>query len=281
MEIIRRVHSMKEVSRQGRAKGQKIGLVPTMGYLHEGHLSLVRRVKELSDLVAVSIFVNPAQFGPLEDFERYPRDLARDADLCIAEGVDYIFAPENEEMYPPGASTFVEVAGLSSRLEGASRPGHFRGVATVVLKLFEIVQPAVAAFGQKDAQQAILIQRMVKDLMLNVEILVLPIVRDADGVALSSRNVRLSAEERRSGRAIPRALEAARRAVAEGVRDPAKVVLAARQILDAEPLLRVDYVELVDGSELKPVTSLEGEMLLAVAVFAGDTRLIDNTVIRV
>jgi pantoate--beta-alanine ligase len=234
----------------------------------------------LTDLVVVSNFVNPAQFGANEDLERYPRDLARDADLCIREGVDVMFAPEASEIYPEGACTWVDVEGLSTRLEGASRPGHFRGVATVVLKLFEIVKPDVAAFGQKDAQQAILIQTMVRDLMLDVEIAVLPTVRDEDGVALSSRNVNLSPEERRAARAVPRALRAAEDSIRGGERDAEAVESAAREVLEAESLLRVDYVAVVDTTRLKPLSRIEGEALVAVAVFAGRTRLIDNTIVR-
>ena len=281
MELVRRVDAMKEISRQARARGLRIGFVPTMGSLHEGHLSLVRRVKASADVVVVSIFVNPTQFGPYEDFERYPRDLARDVDLLIAEGVEYAFAPEREDMYPEGSATFVDVADLSLRLEGASRPGHFRGVATVVLKLFEVVRPSVAAFGQKDAQQAIILQRMVRDLMLDVEMLVLPIVRDHDRVALSSRNAMMSAEERRAAAAIPQALEGGQALIAAGERDPRTVVDAVRRSLEAEPLLRVDYVELVDTERLQPVATVEGQMLLAIAVYAGRTRLIDNAVVRV
>jgi len=281
MEIIRRIHGMREAARQVRARGRTVGFVPTMGALHEGHLALVRRVKETSDLTVVSIFVNPAQFGPHEDYSRYPRDLPRDTDLLIAEGVDVLFAPEAAEIYPEGASTWVDVAGLSTRLEGASRPGHFRGMATVVLKLFEVVRPTVAAFGQKDAQQAIIIQRMVRDLMLDVEVLVLPTVRDGNGLALSSRNAYLSADERRAAAAIPAALKAAEAAIAGGERDPEVVVARARERIEAEPPLRIDYVELVDTGTLQPVATLEGEMLLAVAVYAGKTRLIDNTVVRV
>jgi len=281
MDIVRRVSSMREISRQARGRGKRIGLVPTMGYLHAGHMSLLRRVRSLADVLVVSVFVNPTQFGPDDDFDKYPRDLARDADLCIVEGVDYLFTPELAQIYPPGSSTFVEVAGLSSRLEGASRPGHFRGVTTVVLKLFEIVAPHVAAFGQKDAQQAIIIQRMVRELMLGLEVLVLPTVRDEDRVALSTRNAYLSPEERRAAAAIPRCLEAAERAVAEGERDPAIVVRAAREVLLFEPLVRVDYVEIVETESLQPVSRIEGEMLLAVAAFAGGTRLIDNAILRV
>jgi len=281
MEIVRRANSMKEISRQARASGKKIGFVPTMGALHEGHLALIRRVKAASDVVVVSVFVNPTQFGPGEDFDRYPRDLARDADKCIAEGVDWLFAPEAEEVYPPGACTFVEVADLSARLEGASRPGHFRGVTTVVLKLLETVRPQTVAFGQKDAQQAIIVQRMVRDLMLDVEVLVLPTVRDKDKLALSSRNVNLSREERLAAAAVPRALAAAEEAIASGERDPEAVAQRVRTVLESEPLLRVDYVALVDTTRLQPVPTVEGEVLLAVAVWAGRTRLIDNSILRV
>ena len=281
MEIVRRARSMKEITHQARAQGKKVGLVPTMGALHEGHLSLIRRVRAMTDLVVVSVFVNPTQFGPQDDLSRYPRDLARDADLCIGERVDCVFAPEVSEIYPPGASTFVEVSDLSQRLEGESRPGHFRGVATVVMVLFEIIKPHVAAFGQKDAQQAIILKRMVRDLALDVEMLVLPIVRDRDRVALSSRNVYLSPDERRAAAAVPRALAAAEAAVEGGQRDGGTLVAQARAALEAEPLLRVDRVDLVDTENLLPVKSLEGEALLAVAVFAGRTRLIDNTLLKV
>ena len=218
MEVIRRVHAVKEVCARARSKGLRVGLVPTMGALHEGHLSLIRRVQELSDISIVSIFVNPTQFGPGEDLEDYPRSLAGDADSCVAERVDYVFAPEVNEIYPPNSKTFVEVDELSTRLEGASRPGHFRGVATVVHKLFQIVRPAIAAFGQKDAQQAVIIRRMVRDLMLDVEILVLPTVRDSDGLALSSRNCLLSADQRKAATLIPQSIELATHSVAEGQR---------------------------------------------------------------
>jgi pantoate--beta-alanine ligase len=252
-----------------------------MGYLHEGHLGLVRRVKEVVDETVVSIFVNPAQFGATEDLSRYPRDLARDTDLLIAEGVDYLFAPEVDEMYPKGPGTFVEVADLSNRLEGASRPGHFRGVTTVVMKLFEIIRPTVAAFGQKDAQQAVIVQRMVRDLMLDVEILVLPTARDDDDVALSSRNVYLSPEERKSARSIPRALRACADAVEAGESDPDAVRAIGREILEAEPLLRIDYFELVDAEYLRPASEIAGDLLLVAAVYAGATRLLDNVRISV
>jgi pantoate--beta-alanine ligase len=237
-------------------------------------------VKEVSDVVVVSVFVNPAQFGPSEDFERYPRDLTRDADLCIAEGVDYVFAPEAEEIYPRGACTFVEAQGMSTILEGESRPGHFRGVTTVVAKLFAIVKPHVAAFGQKDAQQAVILQRMTKDLMLDVEVLVLPTVRDEDGVALSSRNVYLSDEERIAARAIPSAIRAAEKRVEEGEWDAEGILAAAREILESEPLLEIDYLALVDSASLKTVDEVAGDALLLVAARVGKTRLIDNTILR-
>jgi len=276
VEIVRRVQAMREVSHQARGRKLKIGFVPTMGALHEGHLTLIRRVKERADVVVVSIFVNPTQFGPGEDFANYPRDLTADADLCVAEGVDYLFAPKAEEIYPEGSATHVEVTALSDRLEGKSRPGHFRGVTTVVLKLFEVVRPNIAAFGQKDAQQAVIVRRMVADLLLDVEILVLPIARDEQGIALSSRNAYLSPEEYEAAGAIPRALEAARHVVAEGQTVPEEVLLAAREVLEAEELLQVDYLELVDPRNLEPLSVIDGEALLLVAVHCGSTRLLDN-----
>ena len=280
MDLVRRVRAMKDAAASARAQGRIVGLVPTMGFLHEGHLALVRRVRAQADLTVVSIFVNPTQFGPGEDFARYPRDLTRDAELLAKEGVDILFAPEVEELYPQGATTIVEVEGLSSGLEGASRPGHFRGVATIVAKLFAVVHPHVAAFGQKDAQQTIVIKKMVRDLMLDVEVVVLPTQRDEDGVALSSRNGYLSPDERRAARAIPRALEAARIAAAGGERDGGRVLAAAREILEREPVLKIDYLALVDTERLEALDRLDGESLLAIAVFAGRTRLIDNVVLR-
>ena len=280
MEVVRRVQSLKEICRQALARGRRIGLVPTMGALHDGHISLIRRIQELSDLVVVSIFVNPTQFGPDEEYAKYPRSLTDDVDICIAEKVDYVFSPSVEDLYPPGSSTFVEVEKLSTDLEGASRPGHFRGVATVVLKLFQIVQPAIAVFGRKDAQQALIVRRMVQDLMLDVEILVLPTVREKDGLALSSRNCQLSTEQRRAALAISRALEAVAVVVKQGQRNAGKVVAAAREVLEAEELLTIDYVELVDEEKLRPVSQVQGEMLLLIAATVGTTRLIDNIALR-
>ena len=281
MEIVRRVHSMKEIARQARGRGLKVGLVPTMGYLHEGHLELIRDIDEVADVVVVSIFVNPTQFGPEEDYDRYPRDLARDVDLCIDEGVDYLFTPEVNDIYPPGPRTYVEVPELSDRLEGATRAGHFRGVATVVLKLLQIVRPHVAAFGQKDAQQAIVVQRVVKDLMLDTELRIVPTVRDEDGLALSSRNRYLSPEERKAASAISRARQAAREALAAGKTGVEELSAASRAVIEAEPLLRVDYVEIVSPESLTALSRVESEALLLLAVYCGETRLIDNELLEV
>ncbi len=281
MELIRRVSLMREISREKRGRGKKIALVPTMGALHDGHLSLVRRARDLADIVVVSIFVNPTQFGPREDYERYPRDLARDADLCIAEGVDYVFAPEANDMYPPGYRTWVEVEGLSSVLEGASRPGHFRGVCTVVLKLLNIVRPHFALFGQKDAQQAIIVRRMVRDLNVDVELVVCETVRQPDGLALSSRNAYLSPEDRAAATVLFRALERARVLVEdEGETDAARVEREVREVLAGEPRVRVDYVALVDEDDLQPVERIERPVLVALAAWLGDTRLIDNVIVK-
>jgi pantoate--beta-alanine ligase len=280
MEIVRRIRSMKEICRQARENGRKIGFVPTMGSLHEGHLSLMRRVKELADVVVVSVFVNPSQFNSPDDFASYPRDPTGDADLCIAEGVDYLFMPSADEMYPPGSQTHVEVYDLSRVLEGESRPGHFRGVTTVLTKLFEIVRPTLVGMGQKDAQQAAVVKRMVSDLMMDLEVLVLPTVRDADGVALSSRNRVLTPDARQAATAIPRALDAARAAVDSGEREAVAIIAAARAVLEAEPRLEIDHVQLVVAESFAPVVEVAGEMLLLAAVKAGGVRLIDNTLLR-
>lgn len=281
MELVRRVHMMREISREARGKGKKIALVPTMGALHEGHLSLVRRARELGDIVVLSVFVNPKQFGPHEDYAKYPRDLARDADLCLREGVDYVFAPEPEDMYPPSYRTYVEVEGLSTTLEGAARPGHFRGVATVVLKLFNIVRPHFAFFGQKDAQQALLLRRMAKDLCLDVELVVCPIVRHDDGLAMSSRNSYLSPEERVAALALHRALEKARELVEErGERRAAEIESVVRRTIESEPPARLDYVAVVSTDDLERKDVVDGETLVALAAFVGPTRLIDNVIVK-
>lgn len=280
MTIVTSVAEMKALARSWARAGKRIGFVPTMGYLHEGHLSLVRESKRRADVTVVSIFVNPTQFGPNEDYKKYPRDLAKDAAYLERGGIDCLFHPEAAEIYPPGYRTFVEVEGLQDRLCGRSRPGHFRGVATVVLKLFEIVRPDLAFFGAKDAQQVLIIGRMAADLDLDVEVVTCPLVREADGLALSSRNAYLSPEERKAALALSTGLRWAEKAVAAGERDAARLVAGVRSILEAEPLARVDYVEAVDPGTLEPVDGISGEVLLALAVFIGATRLIDNVRLR-
>ncbi|MHB9150454.1 MAG: pantoate--beta-alanine ligase [Thermoleophilia bacterium] len=254
----------------------RVGLVPTMGYLHEGHLSLVRRAREENGLVVVSIFVNPTQFGPGEDLDRYPRDLERDLRMADAAGADVVFHPEVREMYAADHCTWVEVEKLTERLCGASRPGHFRGVTTVVTKLFGIVTPDTAYFGQKDAQQASIIRRMTEDLDLGVEIEVCATVRESDGLAMSSRNAYLSPEERHQAPALRRALLEAATAIETGERDPAVVRAAFHARLAEAPLARLDYLEIVGTSNLAPVATIQAEVLVAAAVWFGDTRLIDN-----
>ena len=251
-----------------------------MGALHAGHASLIRAARARCAHVAVSIFVNPTQFGPNEDFSRYPRSFDADCALAQAEGADAIFAPSVEEMYPPNASTFVEVANLGDRLDGASRPGHFRGVATVVAKLFAAAEPDLAFFGQKDAAQVSVLRRMIADLRLGVELVVCPIVREPDGLALSSRNAYLSADERLQARALSRALRWIEAMVAKGERNPAVLIEAARHIFSTEPLIRVDYIALADWATLEPVETAAPGTLFAVAAWVGTTRLIDNTILK-
>lgn len=271
---------MKQAARAARAEGRLVGLVPTMGALHEGHLSLVRAALGQCQTVAVSIFVNPAQFGPHEDLSRYPRAMEKDAALLGQLGVHYLFAPQPAEIYPGGFRTYVNVESWSERLEGRSRPGHFRGVTTVVLKLLEIVQPHFAYFGRKDAQQARLVRQMVCDLNLDTEIVVRPIVREADGLAMSSRNAYLNRDERRAATVLHRALDAVRREIAGGERDAQHLQAAMRKVLDAEPLASTDYAEIVDADTLEPVTRLRRSCLVLLAVFVGTTRLIDNLLIE-
>ena len=271
---------MKQVARQARAEGSPSGFVPTMGALHAGHMSLVRVAKAECQPVIASIFVNPTQFGPNEDFQKYPRAFETDRKQLEEAGVDYLFAPEAAEIYPPGFRTWVNVEGLSDRLEGRVRPGHFRGVTTVVLKLLEIVQPQKAFFGRKDAQQARLIQQMARDLHLDTEIVVCPIVREADGLAMSSRNAYLDPEARRGATVLHRALDGARRAIERGERDALRLTAAMREVIRAEPMIEPDYVELVDAETLDPVTRLRGACLALLAARVGTTRLIDNLLIE-
>jgi pantoate--beta-alanine ligase len=271
---------MKEYARGLRAEGRVIGLVPTMGALHEGHTALVARARKECSRVIASVFVNPKQFGPNEDYKKYPRDLEKDAEKLAAVGVDALFAPETADIYPDGFRTYVNVEGISERLEGRSRPGHFRGVSTVVLKLFEIVLPHFAYFGRKDAQQVRIISEMVRDLNLDAQIVVCPVIREADGLALSSRNAYLSAEERKAATVLHRALVAARDELSRGVRDAMQLQTAMRRILEAEPPAQVDYAEIVSADTFEPVVRVARPCYAVLAVFIGKTRLIDNLLIE-
>jgi len=280
MKLIRTIADMRALSRAARSTGTRLGLVPTMGALHEGHLSLVRAAHAKSDLVAASIFVNPTQFGPSEDFAKYPRNLEADCALLDREGVALVFAPSVEEMYPKGAVTWVVVEGLSDRLCGKSRPGHFRGVTTVVAKLFHIVEPDAAFFGQKDAAQVAIIQRMVRDLDLPVAIEVCPIVRGPDGLAISSRNAYLDPPARQSALVLHRSLTVVKKLFDEGERDSAALIAAAKQEVATEPSVRLDYIEIVGPENLEPQSEVTKRALVAVAAFVGKTRLIDNLVLE-
>ena len=282
MEIINRRQRMSSVARKIRREQDKsVGLVPTMGALHEGHLSLVKEARQMCDVVIVSVFVNPAQFGPREDYEHYPRDLTNDTAVLTDYNVDYIFAPPVEEIYPKGYATYVTVEGLSDQLEGVSRPGHFRGVATVVTVLLNTIRPDFAFFGQKDAQQALVIRRLVRDLAFDTEIVVLPTVRSATGLAMSSRNAYLSDEEREAANVIHRALMAAREAYQNGENSAGKLVDLVRKTVEREPRARLDYVNVSDADNLERLEKVDEQpILIAIAVFIGKTRLIDNIVLN-
>ena len=280
MKICATVSEARAACRAARAGSKRLGLVPTMGALHEGHLSLVRTAKAQCDAVAVSIFVNPTQFGPTEDLARYPRRFESDCALLEKEGVDLVFAPSAEEMYPKGGVTWVTVEGLSERLDGRSRPGHFRGVTTVVAKLFHIIEPDAAFFGQKDAAQVAVIRRMVRDLNLPVEIVVCPIVREPDGLAMSSRNAYLNPEERQRGLVLQRSLQFVEKEFRAGERNAARLIAAAKDVLAREPLVRLDYFEIVDPDTLDPLDEISKPALVAVAAYVGSTRLIDNAVLH-
>nr|WP_041076012.1 pantoate--beta-alanine ligase [Thermotoga caldifontis] len=279
MIVVETVSRMKQISESERAAGKKIGFVPTMGYLHEGHLSLVRRCRQENDVVVVSIFVNPTQFGPNEDYASYPRDLNRDLSMLQAENVHYVFVPSVEEMYPPNYSTYVVEESLSKYLCGKSRPTHFRGVCTVVTKLFNIVKPHRAYFGQKDAQQFRIIRRMVRDLNMDVEVIECPIVREPDGLAMSSRNVYLVGEERKQALALYQSLKIAEQLYRAGERSAERIKEKMLEHFAKFNLVRVDYVEIVDEETLQPVERLEGKVLVAVAAWVGKARLIDNTIL--
>lgn len=276
MNIVHTVEEVRGQVKEWRAAGLSVGLVPTMGYLHEGHKSLIDRAVKENDRVVVSVFVNPMQFGPAEDLASYPRDLNRDAALCEAAGADLIFNPEPENMYSDDFSSFIDMNTLTKGLCGKSRPIHFRGVCTVVGKLFNIVQPDKAYFGQKDAQQLAVIRHMVNDLNFNLEIVGCPIIREADGLAKSSRNTYLSPEERQAALILSKSLELGRELIEAGERDAETIKQAVTELIQTEPLARIDYVELVDWNTLEPVERIEGPVLNAIAVYIGKTRLIDN-----
>ncbi|HYY56987.1 MAG TPA: pantoate--beta-alanine ligase [Pyrinomonadaceae bacterium] len=282
MEIINRRQRMSSVSRKVRRQQDRtIGLVPTMGALHNGHLSLVREARRMCDVVVVSVFVNPAQFGPGEDFSRYPRDLTNDAALLTDYNVDYIFAPAMDEIYPKNFSTYVTVEGFSEQLEGASRPGHFRGVATVVTVLLNIVRPDFAFFGQKDAQQTLIVKRLVRDLAFDTEIVVLPTVREESGLALSSRNTYLNDEERQAASVLYRSLMRAKEAYKDGERNGTRLAGIVRSTIETEPRARVDYISVTDADTLEKLEKLDDRtVLIAIAVQVGKTRLIDNIVLN-
>lgn len=282
MRAIEQVNAMQAWSREVRGRdGLKVALVPTMGALHEGHLSLIALARRHADRVVASVFVNPVQFDRADDFARYPRDLEKDGALLAGAGADVLFAPEVHEIYPPGSQTFVTVEQIAQPLCGTHRPGHFRGVATVVLKLLMAVQPDVAVFGEKDFQQLALIRRMVQDLYLDVDIIGAPIVREADGLAMSSRNRHLDADERIAARCLSASLDAAEASLAAGERDAQALLQVANAALAGEPRARIDYVSLVDPDTLQPVPTVDERALLALAVWIGSTRLIDNRVLVV
>ncbi len=279
MKIIREIKSIKKEIRKIKLKNKTIGFVPTMGALHKGHLSLIRKARLDNDKVVVGIFVNPVQFGPKEDFKKYPRNLLQDAKLCKKEGVDIIFYPDAKQMYPANFRTYVEVQGLSDCLCGASRPGHFKGVTTVVTKLFNIVSPDTAYFGQKDAQQAIIIKRMVCDLNIPVKIKVMPTLRDKDGLALSSRNIYLDKEERKDALVLSQALSLAKDLYNCDIRDSKEIIERMRRIIQKKKTSRIEYISIVDSESLKKVNRIRDSALIALAVWIGKTRLIDNTMV--
>lgn len=280
MKIVNTIDAVRRQVREWRSQGLTVGLVPTMGYLHEGHKSLIDCAVAENDRVVVSVFVNPMQFGPTEDLASYPRDLDRDAAVCEKAGASLVFHPEPEEMYAPDFSSYIDMNTLTGGLCGKSRPTHFRGVCTVVAKLFNIVMPDKAYFGQKDAQQLAVIRHMVSDLSYGIEIVGCPIVREEDGLAKSSRNTYLSPEERKAALVLSRSLEQARKLLEQGENDASVVAAAIRREIEQEPLARIDYVEIVDYNTLESVQSTEGEILTAIAVYIGKTRLIDNFIIK-
>ena len=273
--------AMTRFVKKARAKGKTVGFVPTMGYLHDGHMALVRNAKRENDMVVMSIFVNPAQFGPKEDYAKYPRDFKKDSRLAKKEGVDVIFYPAVKSMYLPNHSTYVTVEKLTTNLCGRSRPGHFKGVATVVTKLFNIVPADTSYFGQKDAQQAFIISRMARDLNIPMKIKVVPTVREEDGLAMSSRNVYLDGNERREAAALFKSLSLAKKLISEGERNSKKIIRAIKDFTTKNSSAKIDYVSIIDTDELKDIKTLKGRILIAIAAYFGKTRLIDNMILEV
>lgn len=280
MKIIRSVNLMTKSILARKAAGKSIGFVPTMGALHEGHLSLIRKARRDNDIVAVSIFVNPSQFDPKEDLKIYPRPVNKDISLCREAGVDFLFYPQAKIIYPAGFKTYVTVEELSNLLCGRARPGHFRGVATVVLKLFNIVQPDVAYFGQKDFQQTVIIKRMVSDLNIPVKIKVMPIIREKIGLALSSRNIYLNKEEKKAALALPNALNLAKILIKGGLRDSSRLISRIKMVIEKEKKARIDYIAVVKEDDLAPAKKIAGKCVIALAVWLGRTRLIDNMAVK-
>jgi pantoate--beta-alanine ligase len=281
VEIFKTIAEIREFVSSKRQAGAEIGFVPTMGYLHEGHLSLMSTAEEENDVVVASIFVNPTQFGPGEDYEEYPRDLERDADYAANVGVDAIFAPDVNEMYNPDHATKFELAGITEKLCGASRPGHFSGVCTIVTKLFNIINPDRAYFGQKDAQQVLVIKKLVAELNFNLEIRTVPIVREEDGLAVSSRNKNLQKEERKAATVLYESLQLAQAEIEAGTRDTAVIKEKMTNLIEQEALAEIDYIELVDQNSLEELARVKGKILIAIAVYIGDIRLIDNLMMEV
>ncbi len=281
MQIIKTVKEMKEFSSRSRKAGKTIAFVPTMGYFHEGHLNLMREARKKGDLVIISLFVNPTQFGPSEDFKSYPRNFERDRKMAEGVGVDILFAPDASDMYPVNHQTVVRVEKVTQNLCGRSRPTHFQGVTTVVLMLFEIVMPHVAIFGEKDYQQLVAIQQMARDLHMSVEVLGMPTVREADGLAMSSRNTYLLPEERKAALSLYRSLQKAKELLQQGERKADRILQEMSEILRSEPLVRMDYLQICDAHTLEDVGRIEGDVVVALAAYLGKTRLIDNLVFRI
>ncbi len=279
LKVIESAKAMQSHCEQFRLAGKKISFVPTMGYFHEGHLSLMKEARRIADHVVVSIYVNPTQFGPKEDFSKYPRDFDRDEDMAKSVGVDVIFFPSNQDMYPEGYQTYVNVEKVTENLCGLSRPGHFRGVTTVCCKLFNIVKPHSAVFGRKDYQQLAAIKRMVADLNMDLEIVGMPTFREPDGLAMSSRNIYLSKEERTSALTLVSSLKTAQKLYAEGERNAVKIIRQAEKLITSAPFTAIDYIKICDAATLEDVLEIKGEVVMALAVKVGKTRLIDNSVL--